>query len=308
MKNGHTENALYTLINNSDTIWEAADIWGESVNEFLKTIKQYPQLWEEVKKELSGYFEPKYNYLKYRVNFEILDIWESPDMDDEKWKDYKVNILIPNLDKLTKEERESLISAIYFDCYDLSVNIFFNNKSYNNRDNTITIQEYNGKKISDAEANVILNKNDFINNETIIELMNKTKIVEEVKRKKISKKLNEDYNIGDFDIDSINDMLSKIDFGEYISDVKFDEVALSDTNYPMFHFSFVVDYTNIRKKLDYNDIFPNLIKETCETINDTIQFLNNPHDHKTFYTISFYVFLDTRESKKIPIIKHYFLD
>lgn len=175
------EELIYKLYKKTNNLFEVAQLLDKSFNDLLVVIKKSDKLSKILKNDLSGYFEPKYNDLKYRVNFEVLDIWESPDMDDENWKDYKVNILLPNLDKLTKEEQESLISVIYFDCYDLSVNVFFNNKSYNSRDNTITIQEYNGKKLSDAEAQVIIDKNDFIDNETIIELMNKMNSLNEGK-------------------------------------------------------------------------------------------------------------------------------
>lgn len=158
-------------------IFFMAELMGQNIQDFIKYVKHYPNVWKKIIDDMSGYIVPEYFVEKYyKIPFEVENIWTSPDeLDDLPYTDYKINLLLPKINKLTEKEREDLIAAIYYDCYDLGVDVKFNNKKYNRRDRRITasVTSINGNPLSEEKIKDILDTEDFIDNETIEKLMKK---------------------------------------------------------------------------------------------------------------------------------------
>ena len=287
-------------------IFFMAELMGQNIQDFIKYVKHYPNLWRKIIDDMSGYIVPDYHVEKYfRIPFEVENIWTSPDdLDDLLYTDYSVNLLLPNINKLTEKEREDLIAAIYYDCYDLGVDVIFNNKKYNRRDRRITasVHSINGNPLSKEKIKKILDTEDFIDNETIEKLMNKMGMMNESK--------NNEFNPNKFDIDKINKYLSRIKskFNEFISDVEFLGVG-EEQGHPVFEISFYVDYYAMYSRNDVqNADIAEVFDDTLNKVNTIIQMVENPHDKGVWYQIIYDVYSKTRpDDMPMRLKKSYFL-
>jgi hypothetical protein len=268
-----------------------------------------------VMKDLSGHITANYNSIEspYKVNFEVIDII----LDEyEHSTNYTlvVNLKLPNLYKLTDNEKNDLIGTIYYDCYDYMVNIVFDNKIYqdfNNKDviiHHIIISEVNGVELPKEQVKLFILSNDFLTDRQIKKLMDKMNNIEE------SIKLTENYEISDFKPELIEKVIKSMRFNKYVTDVSFDGIKISDTNFPFFNFSFVVEYIkfyNSPENTDEetkNEFLNDAVHKTIDKINIMVEMISNPHEKNTLYYINFLVYFgDKNNNKPVELTRRYYL-
>jgi hypothetical protein len=320
------EELIYKLYRKVKNIFEVIELLDNNEIQLSNIISSYPAIAEMVMKDLSGYITSTYNSIEspYKVNFEVIDIIVDEYEHDTNYT-LVVNIKLPNLYKLTDDEKKDLIGSIYYDCYDFMVNIVFDNKIYqdffnkNGIINHIIISEVNGIELPKEEINLFILSNDFLTDKQIKKLMDKMNNIKEsiknLNKKKTSIKLTENYEISDFKPEQIEKVLKSMKFNKYVTDVSFDGIKISDTNAPFFNFSFVVEYNKFYDSSENtdektkNEFLIDTVHKTVNKINVMIEIISNPHEKNTHYNIEFLVyFSDKSDSKPVEINKRYYLN
>jgi hypothetical protein len=309
------EELIYKLYRKLKNIFEVIELLDNDEIQLSNIISSYPAIAKMVMKDLSGHITANYNSIEspYKVNFEVIDII----LDEyEHSTNYTlvVNLKLPNLYKLTDNEKNDLIGTIYYDCYDYMVNIVFDNKIYqdfNNKDviiNHIIISEVNGVELPKEQVKLFILSNDFLTDRQIKKLMDKMNNIEE------SIKLTENYEISDFKPELIEKVIKSMRFNKYVTDVSFDGIKISDTNFPFFNFSFVVEYIkfyNSPENTDEetkNEFLNDAVHKTMDKINIMVEMISNPHEKNTYYYINFLVYFgDKSNNKPVELTKRYYL-
>jgi hypothetical protein len=319
------EELIYKLYRKLKNIFEVIELLDNDEIQLSNIISSYPAIAKMVMKDLSGHITANYNSIEspYKVNFEVIDII----LDEyEHSTNYTlvVNLKLPNLYKLTDNEKNDLIGTIYYDCYDYMVNIVFDNKIYqdfNNKDviiHHIIISEVNGVELPKEQVKLFILSNDFLTDRQIKKLMDKMNNIEEsiknINKKRKSIKLTENYEISDFKPELIEKVIKSMRFNKYVTDVSFDGIKISDTNFPFFNFSFVVEYIkfyNSPENTDEetkNEFLNDAVHKTIDKINIMVEMISNPHEKNTLYYINFLVYFgDKNNNKPVELTRRYYL-
>jgi hypothetical protein len=127
-------------------------------------------------------------------------------------------------------------------------------------------------------------------------------------------KLTENYEISDFKPELIEKVIKSMRFNKYVTDVSFDGIKISDTNFPFFNFSFVVEYIkfyNSPENTDEetkNEFLNDAVHKTMDKINIMVEMISNPHEKNTYYYINFLVYFgDKINNKPVELTRSFFL-
>lgn len=297
------ENNLLNIYTKSGgDIFYMAELMGQEIDDFIKFVKHYPNFWKKIKDDMSGYITPNYGVKTYKIPFNIVNIWINED-GDIIYTDYKIDLILPNIDKLTEKEKEDFIGQFIMIVM-IWVLISHLTMTYMTIDmrNTVLVDSINGEQLSKEKIKEILGTHDFITNETIEKLMKKMNGMNE------NKKHPEEFNGKNFNVQVINKGLKRIKFHEFVSDVKFEGVG-EDYGHPVFYIRFTIDYLgeykkNLGKPIDTADI----LYDTLDKVNTLIQLIDNPHDKGIWYQIYYKVYsLGFPENEPLMLKKSYFL-
>jgi len=319
------EELIYKLYKKVKNIFEVVELLNINETQLFNIFSSYPPIKEMVMKDLSGNITSTYNTIEspYKINFEVIDIILDEYEHDTNYT-LVVNLKLPNFHKLTDDEKNNLIGTIYYDCYDYMVNIVFDNKIYqdfNNKNeiiNHIIIGEVNGVELPKKEVKSFIQSNEFLNDKGIKELMDKMNNIEEsiknMNKKRTSIKLIENYEISDFKPELIEKVIKSMRFNKYVTDVSFDGIKISDTNFLFFNFSFVVEYIkfyNSPENTDEetkNEFLNDAVHKTMDKINIMVEMISNPHEKNTYYYINFLVYFgDKINNKPVELTRSFFL-